>query len=141
MPRRKTLLGLGGLSAVLALLAGGTAAQAAPVQVSQSFDAVATAPSITVGDRFVVADQDVAGGGVIGHDVLSCTVVAGGSACDVAFAQPGGLLYARFALRDADGTLSGSVTGGTGRFCHAHGRLTGTALSPTDVHITLHYTR
>jgi hypothetical protein len=141
MPRRKTLVSVGAVAAVAALVTSTSTAQAAPALITQSFNAQASAPPTTAGDAFVLADQDVAGTTVIGHDVLACTVHAGGSTCEVAFAQPGGLLYAHFSIDDADGTVAGTVTGGTGHYCHAHGRLTGATLSPTDVQITLHYTR
>jgi hypothetical protein len=140
MPRRKALIAAGALGAAAIVFATGTGdASATPRFQTQTFQAQATAQPVTAGTGFVIADQDVAGSTVIGHDVVSCTVESAGASCDVAFAQTGGLLYAHLTIRDADGSLAGIVTGGTDRFRHAHGTLTGTTLSPTDVQITLHY--
>ena len=72
--------------------------------------------------------------------MLYCTETGTGTSnCHVAFAQKGGLLYAKFALADKTGVLKGAVTGGTGSFTHANGTLSGQAASQTDVKITLHY--
>lgn len=88
----------------------------------------------------MLAEQDVDGPAVIGHDVLFCQATPDHSTCQIAFAQSGGLLYAHFLIRDADHGVRGTVTGGTGRYRGAHGTITGQVLSQSDVRVTLRYT-
>ena len=90
---------------------------------------------------YALTDNDVRNGKTIGRDVLICTHTGtGASHCHVAFAQNGGLLYARFSLADKTGALKGVVTGGTGSFANANGTLTGQAVSRKAVedHAALH---
>jgi hypothetical protein len=144
---RKTALVTLGMAAAVAT-ATMTAAVAEPgvaasgtKTVTEHFDAQSSSSPLWLSKTsFVLTDNDVAGGKTIGHDVLYCTGAGtGASHCRVAFAQKGGLLYAQFALSDKTGDLKGTVTGGTGSFAHAHGTLTGQAVSQKDVRITLHY--
>lgn len=109
--------------------------------VTQHFDAKSSSSPLVLGKTsYVLTDNDVAKGKKIGHDVLYCTDTGTGTAhCHVAFAQKGGLLYAKFALTDTTGVLKGTVTGGTGRFADARGTLAGQASSQKAVAITLHY--
>ena len=114
--------------------AGASAAGRTP-----SFQAEATSQLTTGSHSFVLAEQDVVGSTVVGHDVLSCVATRIHSTCDVAFAQSGGLLYAHFVLRDSDRSIVGTISGGTARYAHARGTINGKALSPTAVRVTLHY--
>lgn len=126
-------------AAVLATGAG-AGATPAPARVhTQHFHAKATAQLPTGKTDFVLAEQDIVGSTVIGHDVLYCQATATHSNCQIAFAQRGGLIYARFLLRDSDHSLRGAITGGSGRYRHAHGTIAGQVLSQTDVRVTLRY--
>ena len=111
--------------------------------MAQHFTAKSSsAPLVLSKTGYVLSDNDVKSGKTIGRDVLSCTDAGtGASHCRVAFAEKGGLLYARFALTDNTGTLKGAVTGGTGSLTHAKGTFTGQPVSQKDVTITLHYTK
>jgi hypothetical protein len=108
--------------------------------VTERFDAKSSSAPLTVSKTaLVLTDNDVNGSTTIGRDVLYCTGVgAGTSHCHVSFAQKGGVLYAQFSM-SGNGTLKGTVTGGTGSFAHAKGTLAGRAVSQKDVTITLHY--
>lgn len=134
--------------AAAATIAGVTAAAvpdmaAAGTQtVTQHFTAKSSSSPLKLSKTaYALTDNDVRNGKTIGRDVLYCTNAPGASNCHVAFAQNGGLLYARFTLTDKTGALKGVVTGGTGSFAKAKGTLTGQAVSRTAVKITLHYTK
>lgn len=133
----KTLAAL----AVAALLLTGeaSAADAAPRLQTQTFQAQGSAPLLTSANSFVIAETDLVGSSAIGHDVLDCALNASGSACDVAFAQTGGIIYAHLDLHDGSTTFVGIVDGGTGLYRHARGILTGLTLSPGAEQITLRY--
>ncbi|MBO1754391.1 hypothetical protein [Allobranchiibius sp. CTAmp26] len=140
MARRTTVIAGAALVAAGAAAALSTAdASAAPRIHTQHFHARATAQLATGKTSFVLAEQDVIGARVIGHDVLFCSATRTHSTCHIAFAQGGGLIYARFLLRDSDHTARGRVTGGTGQYSHAHGTITARLLSPTDVVVDLRY--
>ena len=139
MPRTTMLIAGVGLVTAVAFAVGTAPVGAAPRVHTESFQARATDQVSTGPNTYLVADQDVVDTTTIGHDVLVCTATQTHSSCRVAVAQAGGLLYAQFILRDADGRLRGVVTGGTGRYRDAHGTLTGAALSKTAVQITLRY--
>ena len=124
-------------SATLALTT--TGASAAPRVHTQHFHAEATSQLATGKTTFVLAEQDVVGSTVIGHDVLYCRATRTHSTCQIAFAQSGGLIYARFLLRDSDHTARGRVTGGTGRYARINGTITAKLLSPSDVLVDLRY--
>ena len=127
---------------VAAAAAGPAVAAGGATTITQHFDAKSSSsPLRTTKTSFVATDNDVARGKAIGRDVLYCTgAAAGASHCRVAFAQKGGLLYAKFTISQS-GALNGTITGGTGTFAHANGTLTGQAVSQKDVKITLHYTK
>jgi hypothetical protein len=146
MNRKTALVSLGMAAAiatatVAAAVAGPAVAASGTKAVTQHFDAKSlSSPLRPSKTSFVLTDNDAADGKTIGRDVLYCTGAGtGASHCRVAFAQKGGLLYAKFALSDTTGALKGTVTGGTGRFAHAKGTLAGQAVSQEDVKITLHY--
>ncbi len=148
MNRKNTLVTLGTAATVTAGGIAIAAAVAAPAlaassssTVTQHFDArSSSAPLLLSKTSFVLTDTDVANHKTIGHDALYCSDTgSGASHCHVAFAQKGGLLYARFALSDKTGKLTGAVTGGTDSFTHAKGTITGTSISRTDVKITLQF--
>ncbi len=126
-------------AAILATTAD-AGAHPAPARVqTQHFHAKATAQLPTGKASFVLAEQDVVGSTIIGHDVLYCQATRTHSNCQIAFAQNGGLIYAQFLMRDSDHTLHGAITGGSGRYRHAHGTIAGQVLSQTNVRVTLRY--
>ena len=124
-----------------AAVAAPALAASSSTTVTQRFDAKSSAaPLLLSKTSYVLTDSDVQKHKTIGHDVLYCTDTGNGAShCHVAFAQKGGLLYARFALSDKSGTLTGAVTGGTGSFAHAKGTIAGRSVSRTDVKVKLHY--
>jgi hypothetical protein len=146
MNRKTALVTLGvAATVVVATVAAATGVPAVAASsaktVTQHFDAKSSSSVLMLSKTsYVLTDKDVESGKKIGRDVLYCTDTGTGTShCHVAFAQKGGLLYAKFALPDTTGVLTGKVTGGTGRFAHAKGTLAGQAVSQTDVKITLHY--
>jgi hypothetical protein len=145
MSRRTALVTGGVVATVLAATAAMPALAASGAKtVTQNFDAKSSSSPLLFGtSSFVSTDNDVTSGKTIGRDVLSCTnsgsETSGSSHCRVAFAQKGGILYAKFTLEDTTGGLKGTVTGGTGSFAHAKGTLAGQAMSRKDVTITLRY--
>jgi hypothetical protein len=144
MKRRFSVATIGAVAAAAACsaIAGPHAFGVAAAKAhTHSFDAKRTSSFITGRSSFVLSDKDVHGSTQVGSDVLSCTTGATRDTCHVAFGQKDGLLYARFVLKHATGSLNGTVTGGTGPYKHATGTLKGIARSQTDVHVTLHYTK
>lgn len=140
MPHTTTAVAVTALAAAgVATLLATSGADAKARTHTQHFDAMATAQLSTSATSFVLAEQDVANSTVIGHDVLYCQATRTHSTCQLALAQKGGLLYARFVLRDSDHSARGTVIGGTGPFAHAHGTITAQTLSATDVRVTLRY--
>ena len=133
-----TVAALVALAGAVALTVDVGVASARPIGRTQTFQARATS-QVATATGFILADQDVHGTTVIGQDVLTCAVDSTGPACYVAFAQADGILTAHLQISDAAGTLTGRVHGGTGRYRHAHGTLSGTTLAPTAVQIPLHY--
>lgn len=123
-------------AAAALLLLGPSSVAAAPAH-HRTFTAVATGQLTTGPHSFVLAEQDLVGTRVVGNDVLTCRSTPTHSTCEVAIARAHGLLYGRFVLRDADHSLHGEITGGAGRYRRAHGHISGTALSPTAVRVTL----
>jgi hypothetical protein len=105
----------------------------------QRFHAHATAQLATTKTTFVLAERDVTGHKVIGHDVLYCRSTRTHSNCQIALAQQGGLIYAHFLLRDSDHSIRGTITGGTGHYRGARGTITGQVQSQSDVRVVLRY--
>lgn len=139
----RRLIGAGVVAAAVAtatvIAVDAQSAGASTAGHTQNFQARATSQLSTGAHSFVVADQDVAGSTVVGHDVLTCVATRTHSTCDVVFAQIGGLLYAHFVLLDSDRSILGAVSGGTGRYVHARGTIKGGAVSRSVVRVTLHY--
>ena len=145
MNRKIALVGVGAAATIAAVTAAAVpdVAAAGPQHVTQHFTAKSSSSPLNFSKTaFALTDNDVRNGKTIGRDVLICTHTGtGASHCHVAFAQNGGLLYARFSLADKTGALKGVVTGGTGSFANANGTLTGQAVSRKAVKITLRYTK
>ena len=89
--------------------------------------------------HFVGADREKRNGSLIGTDAVSCVATSGMAAkCTVAAAFKGGLIYASFTEK-SDGSLSGTVTGGTRHFAGASGTVTGTPAGKNRENVTVTY--
>jgi hypothetical protein len=81
-------------------------------------------------------DHDVnAKGKVIGYDVVS---FAHGNTGNVAVALKGGMLYAHLVFAK-DGALTGTVTGGTGKYAGSTGSVKGQATAKKKTSVTVTY--
>jgi hypothetical protein len=134
-----TAIALIATAATTAIAGGASATTTSAHTHTQHFHAKATAQLPTGKTSFVLAEQDVQGSTMIGHDVLFCRATRTHSTCEIAFAENGGLIYARFVLRDSDHTFHGPVTGGSGKYRGAHGTIAGRALSQSEVRVHLRY--
>jgi hypothetical protein len=74
----------------------------------------------------ITTSRDLHNGVILGYDVTSCRVNPKThlAVCDVAMAQPGGILYAHAKINVDTGRGSGTVTGGTRHFHGATGSVT-----------------
>ena len=112
-----------------------------------------TAGAFSLGDRVALSDDlfTSKGGTALGTDGGACTVTrvtnaATGSGvllCLVTFSLPDGDIETQ-ALNTLTngafaGTQSASITGGTGRYRHAHGDVTLTFPSPSEANITFRF--
>jgi hypothetical protein len=91
----------------------------------------------------VSVNQDTAldsAGKTIGYDNTYVTATnAQELSADAALAVEGGFLYATFTTNDGGQNWSGDVTGGTGNFKGATGKVTATAQSETELEVTVVY--
>lgn len=90
--------------------------------------------------HFIGADKVKQNGNLVGTDSTTCVVTSSGQTfkCNVAAAFKGGEIYASF-TEQANGSLSGTVTGGTRQFTGATGTVTGTQASKTSENVTVTY--
>jgi hypothetical protein len=83
-------------------------------------------------------DHDVnAANKVIGYDVVS---FGAGSSGNVALAIKGGFIYAHLVFAKS-GSVTGKVTGGTEKYAHATGTVTGQPVSKSKTKVTVTYKR
>ena len=90
--------------------------------------------------HLIGADKVKQNGNLVGTDAVSCVATSTGKAfrCTVAAAFRGGLIYARFTEK-SDGSLSGTVTGGTRHFAGATGTVSGTSAGKNRENVTVTY--
>jgi hypothetical protein len=108
-----------------------------------SFISKETSDKQLPGNHFVDTDKDVAHGKYAGNDILTGhsnnkTATASG---DVVFAREGGVIYGQVHLDFKTGAITGTVTGGAGKFAGAAGTITGNSLNDKDASLTITYRR
>lgn len=90
---------------------------------------VAATGQQVVGSTYLETDSVTAHGQPFGLDVLTCPGAARPGVhvahCTIDFGFDGGTLAARIANNNTSGRITGVVTGGTGRYAHTTGHLTG----------------
>src|SRR5262245_58649878 len=100
------------LAAVVLVVAAGTAAAVEPQ--TQTFTAVQVSEQHPSSKAIVVKDKDVAGGKVVGHDTLSCTIGAKQVvSCKVTVERADGTYLLGFKTRFDATHGQGNVLGGT----------------------------
>lgn len=82
----------------------------------------------------VAFDHDVNAKGLVGYDILS---FVGRTTADAAVGLNGGLLYAHLTFSKTG--LTGTVTGGAGRYAGAKGSVTGKTISNNKTKVTITY--
>ena len=90
--------------------------------------------------HFIGADKVKQNGNLVGTDSLSCVAATSGQTfkCNVAAAFKGGEIYASF-TEQSNGSLTGTVTGGTRQFTGATGTVSGTSTSKNTESVTVTY--
>jgi hypothetical protein len=116
------------------------AASAHPVTHTLKFTAVSVNSVPFTSTNFGAQDTDVnSTGKTIGFDDLNVTSTGPSGTGDVALDIEGGFLYGTIATTNAGKTFSGKVTGGTGPYKEATGRITAKAISSTKTAVTITY--
>jgi ribosomal protein L18 len=117
---------------VLTLSLTGAALSAELAQASASahtlrFTSVETAQKVLSKGHFVATDKDVESGKTVGFDVANGLASSKSASLiiDVAVSTHGGLIYGHCRQSLKTGALTGTVTGGTGKFRGAAGTITG----------------
>jgi hypothetical protein len=141
MNRRLAAAAVAGIAAVASV---GTALALPSQPALRSGDFIFVANQTTSRDfsdgQVVGGDSDVAGGHVIGSDSFQCKPASKTTAsCDVTASFKRGQIYGTFVLNFKDGSLKGTVTGGTRTFKGATGTITGTAQSDTQEKVHIKY--
>ncbi|MGD0984611.1 MAG: hypothetical protein ABSA65_12465 [Acidimicrobiales bacterium] len=105
------------------------------------FIAVKTSMSApTQVSAYYESDVEVASGSPVGQEVASCVSSTTGPTCYAAFANANGIIDARFTISTDTGTLTGTVTGGTGTYADVSGTVNGTRAYAGEA-VTIVYTR
>ncbi|HVY08810.1 MAG TPA: hypothetical protein VHB18_01510 [Mycobacteriales bacterium] len=79
------------------------------------------------------------GGRDAGRGVSTCTPGGATFSCKSAYALSGGVLIFRDTVNFSQGKVTGTVTGGSGKYAGAHGTVRGAESSHGGVHITIVY--
>ncbi len=105
---------------------------------------IATTGQQVVGSTYLETDSVTVAGQPFGLDVLTCPGAARPDVqvahCAVDFGFDGGTLSARIENNNTSGRVTGVITGGTGRYVHATGHITGQG-TDTGASLTLTLTR
>ncbi|MGD0945762.1 MAG: hypothetical protein ABR972_16060 [Acidimicrobiales bacterium] len=118
-------------------------ATATPISASfvLHFVAVKTSMSTpTETGAYYESDVEVASGSPVGQEVASCVSATTAVTCDGAFANANGIIDAHFTISLSTGTLTGTVTGGTGAYADVSGTVNGTRVYAGEA-VTVVYTR
>jgi hypothetical protein len=122
-----------------ALVAGGVVlalpASAGSASHTLRFTAVKQSQAHLSKQTSVASDHDMAGGKVIGYDVVT---FAGRGTGDVAVGLNGGLLYGSLTFSKS-GALTGKVTGGTGPYAGIAGTISGQTISNNKTKVVVSY--
>jgi hypothetical protein len=133
MPKTKHLV-VASLAAGTVAITGAGAALAATSSSTHTLSFVSNQTSATMhfGPHFVNADKDVKGGHVIGDDVLSAKVTytkkVHSITGSIAIALNGGEIYATITGNPDTNKLSGTLTGGAGKYAGISGTISGNAV-------------
>jgi hypothetical protein len=137
------------VAAGAAVVLGGTAALALPA-VASTHSATHTLKFIAVTAKSVpftattegLQDTDVnSAGKTVGFDDVYLTFTGRTTGKgDVAVVVKGGFLYGTIATSNAGQTFSGKVTGGTGAFAKATGKISAKAVTAQKTAVTITYT-
>ncbi len=115
-------------SFVAALVAGGLltgAARAAGGSEVIRITSVQVSQQQPNDQTFIIKNNDVINGKKVGHDILTCKVVAQGKmSCAVVIVLAAGKLNGKFAQSITASSGKGTITGGTGKYAGAKGTLT-----------------
>lgn len=142
MNRRIVAVAAGGTIIAGASLGTAVALPSKPTVRSGTFIFVANQTSSrSFTDGYVVGgDTDVSGGHVIGSDSFQCKTTSNTTAsCVVTASFKRGQIYGTFDLNFKDGSLKGTVTGGTRAFKGATGTIKGTSQGDTKEKVTINY--
>jgi hypothetical protein len=117
------------------------AASSAPKTHTLTFKSKTLVEKDFPNNRFVDADKDVAGGKIIGTDVLrgKFNVKDKTAKARVAAAFSGGFIYATFNIEGQGVISGGKVTGGTGKYAGVTGTITGHSISNNVEKVTITY--
>ena len=115
-------------SFVAALVAGGLltgAARAAGGSEVIRITSVQVSQQQPNDQTFIIKNNDVINGKKVGHDILTCKVVAQGKmSCAVVIVLAAGKLNGKFAQSITASSGKGTITGGTGKYAGAKGTFT-----------------
>jgi hypothetical protein len=123
--------------------AGAAPAFSAPVSHTITFTSHNLA-ALQTGSNHLLQDSELQRAGhTIGYSTSTCTfdLTTGIATCDVAASFVSGQLDGWAHIDTTDGTVNGTVTGGTGAFRHATGTITGgpSSTQPGDVALSISY--
>jgi hypothetical protein len=114
------------LSLAGAALTSELAAASSPAHTLR-FTSVETAQKVLPKSHFVATDKDVESGKTVGFDVVNGLASSKSASLiiDIAVSTHGGILYGHCRQNLKTGALTGTVTGGTGKFRGAAGTIAG----------------
>jgi hypothetical protein len=132
---------LAGASAVALIASAGAPAKTTrmsptPIKFfARSVSQTASDPSFPrPGDTAVATLANLSHGHLVGGDLTACVIVdtAANAQCSSTVSLPGGTLEAAFNQNEASTTITGAITGGTGRYNGATGYFTLTRVKATS---------
>jgi hypothetical protein len=109
--------------AIVCVSFAAVSAQASPTAKVIKLVAVQASQKQTA-DGFVIKDNDFVGGKKVGRDTLTCVATQRQAKCRVLFELPAGTIKVNVVLVFSKSQGQGTITGGTGEYAGAKGRLT-----------------